>query len=514
MPVRIKVFDTTLRDGEQTPGVNLNIQEKLEIAKRLAAMGVDIIEAGFAIASPGDFPAVKTIAENIKGVRIASLSRALEKDIDRAWEALQNAENPRIHTFIATSDIHMKYKLRMTEDEVLERVAAMVAYAKRYCSDVEFSAEDASRTRVEFLYRVVDTAIKAGATVINIPDTVGYATPEEFGKLIRDIRNNVPDIDKVDISVHCHNDLGLAVANTLAAVINGATQVECTVNGLGERAGNAAMEELIMGLSTRKDYYGDITHGIDTTKIYSTSRLVSGLTGLDVQPNKAIVGANAFAHESGIHQHGVLAEKSTYEIMTPESIGLKQNTMVLGKLSGRHAFEERLKELGYNLSPEEIQRAFNDFKALADRKKTITDQDIEALVREKTSGIQEYFELDSFQISSGNKVVSTSMVSLKRNGTVITEAATGDGPIDAAFRAMERAAGFNMELVDYNLKAVTEGKDALGEVTVRAKKDGKTLVGRGVSTDIMEASIKAYLNVINRALSELGESIINKTAVG
>lgn len=514
MPVRIKVFDTTLRDGEQTPGVNLNIQEKLEIAKRLAAMGVDIIEAGFAIASPGDFQAVKTIAENIKGVRIASLSRALEKDIDRAWEALQNAENPRIHTFIATSDIHMKYKLRMTEDEVLERVAAMVAYAKRYCSDVEFSAEDASRTRVEFLYRVVDTAIKAGATVINIPDTVGYATPEEFGKLIRDIRNNVPDIDKVDISVHCHNDLGLAVANTLAAVINGATQVECTVNGLGERAGNAAMEELIMGLSTRKDYYGDITHGIDTTKIYSTSRLVSGLTGLDVQPNKAIVGANAFAHESGIHQHGVLAEKSTYEIMTPESIGLKQNTMVLGKLSGRHAFEERLKELGYNLSPEEIQRAFNDFKALADRKKTITDQDIEALVREKTSGIQEYFELDSFQISSGNKVVSTSMVSLKRNGTVITEAATGDGPIDAAFRAMERAAGFNMELVDYNLKAVTEGKDALGEVTVRAKKDGKTLVGRGVSTDIMEASIKAYLNVINRALSELGESIINKTAVG
>ena len=444
MPVRIKVFDTTLRDGEQTPGVNLNIQEKLEIAKRLAAMGVDIIEAGFAIASPGDFQAVKTIAENIKGVRIASLSRALEKDIDRAWEALQNAENPRIHTFIATSDIHMKYKLRMTEDEVLERVAAMVAYAKRYCSDVEFSAEDASRTRVEFLYRVVDTAIKAGATVINIPDTVGYATPEEFGKLIRDIRNNVPDIDKVDISVHCHNDLGLAVANTLAAVINGATQVECTVNGLGERAGNAAMEELIMGLSTRKDYYGDITHGIDTTKIYSTSRLVSGLTGLDVQPNKAIVGANAFAHESGIHQHGVLAEKSTYEIMTPESIGLKQNTMVLGKLSGRHAFEERLKELGYNLSPEEIQRAFNDFKALADRKKTITDQDIEALVREKTSGIQEYFELDSFQISSGNKVVSTSMVSLKRNGTVITEAATGDGPIDAAFRAMERAAGFNI----------------------------------------------------------------------
>ncbi|AUS98296.1 2-isopropylmalate synthase [Clostridium thermosuccinogenes] len=512
MPVRIKIFDTTLRDGEQTPGVNLNIQEKLEIAKRLAKMGVDVIEAGFAIASPGDFEAVKAIAENVKGVKVASLSRALEKDIDRAWEAVKNAESPRIHTFLATSDIHMKYKLRMTEEEVLQRVETMVAYAKRYCSDVEFSAEDASRTRVEFLYRVIDKAIKAGATVVNIPDTVGYATPEEFGNLIKNIKNNVPDIDKVDISVHCHNDLGLAVANTLAAIMNGATQAECTINGLGERAGNAAMEELIMGISTRKDYYNNITHGIDTTRIYSISRLVSSMTGVNVQPNKAIVGANAFAHESGIHQHGVLSEKSTYEIMTPESIGLKQNTMVLGKLSGRHAFEERLKELGYNLSPEELNRAFNDFKILADKKKTILDQDIEALVREKAPGIQEFFELDSFQISSGNKVISTAMVSLRRNGDVITEAATGDGPIDAAFNAMERAVGFNLDLQDYSIKAVTEGKDALGEVTVRASKDGKMLIGRGVSTDIMEASIKAYLNVINRALSELGEEIIKVKA--
>lgn len=508
MSKHIKIFDTTLRDGEQTPGVNLNIQEKLEVARHLVKMGVDVIEAGFAIASPGDFEAVKAVAENVKGATIASLCRAVEKDIDRAWEAVKAAESPRIHTFIATSDIHMKYKLKMSEEEVLERAVAMVKYAKNYCSDVEFSAEDASRTRVEFLYRVVEEVIKAGATVVNIPDTVGYATPVEFGRLIRGIRDNVSNIDKADISVHCHNDLGLAVANTLAAMENGATQLECTVNGLGERAGNAAIEEIVMGINTRRDYYG-VSHRIDSTQIHRTSKLVSSLTGVNVQPNKAIVGANAFAHESGIHQHGVLSEKSTYEIMTPESIGLAQNRMVLGKLSGRHAFEDRLKEMGYTtLTSDEIQKAFEKFKNLADKKKVVLDRDIEALVEEKVSQVPEIFELDSFQINSGNKTVSTSMVSLTRNGNTATEAATGDGPVDAAFNAIERASGVSLELEDYGLRAVTEGKDALGEVTVRVSKDGRVFVGRGVSTDIIEASVKAYVNAINRAVSELGESII------
>jgi len=504
MPARIKIFDTTLRDGEQTPGVNLNIHEKLEIARLLAKMGVDVIEAGFAIASPGDFDAIKAVSENVKGVIVASLCRAVEKDIDRGWEAVRNAESPRIHTFIATSDIHMKYKLKMTEDEVLERAVAMVKYARKYCSDIEFSAEDASRTRIEFLCRITEEVIKAGATVVNIPDTVGYSMPAEFGSIIRTLREKVKNIDKVDISVHCHNDLGLAVANTLAAMENGATQLECTINGLGERAGNAALEEIIMGINTRKDYYGAI-HDIDTTQIYRASKLVSSLTGVVVQPNKAIVGSNAFAHESGIHQHGVLSEKSTYEIMTPESIGLAQNRMVLGKLSGRHAFEERLKEMGYTLSPEEVQIAFEKFKVLADKKKVVLDRDIEALVEEKVYEVPEIFELESFQISSGNKVVATATVSVKRNGSVITEAATGDGPVDAAFNAMERAVGFTLKLEDYSLKAVTEGKDALGEVTTRVSKDDNVFVGRGVSTDIIEASVKAYLNAINRAISELGE---------
>ncbi len=504
----IKIFDTTLRDGEQTPGVNLNIQEKLEIARQLEKVGVDVIEAGFAIASPGDFEAVRTVARNIKGVTIASLSRAVEKDIDRAWEAVKDAERPRIHTFIATSDIHMKYKLKMTEEEVLERAVACVRYAKKYCEDIEFSAEDASRSRDEFLYRIFEEVIKAGATVINIPDTVGYAAPAEFGKLIRGIRENVANINKVDISVHCHNDLGLAVANTLAAMENGATQLECTINGLGERAGNAAMEEVIMGINTRKDFY-NITHKIDTTQIYRTSKLVSSLTGVNVQPNKAIVGANAFAHESGIHQHGVMAEKTTYEIMTPESVGLTQNKMILGKLSGRHAFEERLKELGYTtLTSAEIQSAFGKFKSLADKKKEVTDRDIEALIEVEVSEVAEFFELESFQINSGNKVIATSTVNLIRNGEGITEAATGDGPVDAAFNAMERAAGVSVELEAYNLRAVTEGKDALGEVTVRVSKNGKTFVGRGVSTDVIEASVKAYLNAINRAIADFGEGII------
>jgi 2-isopropylmalate synthase, bacterial type len=509
MSTRIKIFDTTLRDGEQTPGVSLNIQEKLEIARQLAKLGVDVIEAGFAIASPGDFLAVKTVAENVKGACIASLCRAVEKDIDRAWEAVQYAEDPRIHTFIATSEIHMKYKLKMTEEEVLQRAVSMVRRAKAYCSNVEFSAEDASRTKPEFLYRVLEGVIDAGATVLNIPDTVGYSSPEEFGKLIRNIRENVGNIDKAEISVHCHNDLGLAVANSLAAMKNGATQLECTINGLGERAGNASLEELIMGIETRKDYYGQIVHNIDTKQIYRTSKLVSKLTGVGVQPNKAIVGANAFAHESGIHQHGVLEEKSTYEIMTPESIGLTQNRMILGKLSGKHAFEDRLKELGYNLSSEDVSKAFEQFKNLADKKKTVLDRDIEALVEEKVSEVEEVYQLDSFQINSGNKVIAMANVSLWKKGNLITEAATGDGPVNAAFNAIERTVGFGLELQDYSLKGVTEGADALGEATVRVMKDGRIFVGRGVSTDIIEASVKAYLNAINRVMSEMEKNMSN-----
>lgn len=510
MAARIKIFDTTLRDGEQTPGVSLNIQEKLEIARQLVRLGVDVIEAGFAISSPGDFEAVKTVAENVKGATIASLSRAMEKDIDRAWEAVRNAESPCIHTFIATSDIHMKYKLRMTEDEVLARAIAMVKYAKKYCSNIEFSAEDASRTRTDFLYRIVEEVIKAGATVVNIPDTVGYSSPDEFGRLIKGIKENVPGIDKADISVHCHNDLGLAVANSLAAVKNGATQIECTINGLGERAGNASVEEIIMGLQTRKDYYGDLEHNIDTKQIYRSSKLVSSLTGISVQPNKAIVGANAFAHESGIHQHGVMAEKSTYEIMTPESIGLSQNKMVLGKLSGRHAFEERLKEMGYNLTPDVISTAFERFKELADKKKTVLDRDIEALVGDKFSEVEEVYKLDSFQINSGNKVISTATLSLIKDGVLVTEAATGDGPINAAFNAVERTVGFELVLQDYSLKGVTEGKDALGEATVRVIKDDRIYVGRGVSTDVIEASVKAYINAINRVVNDHGRKTLGE----
>jgi len=504
LPLRIKIFDTTLRDGEQSPGCSMNTEEKLRVALQLEKLGVDVIEAGFAVSSLGDFEAITAVSKIIRDAKVASLARTLEKDIDRAWEAIKDAKMPRIHTFIATSDIHMKYKLKMTEEEVLDRVISMVKYARNYCDDVEFSAEDASRTRPEFLYRVVEEAIKAGATVINIPDTVGYAMPQEFGELIRKIKCNVPNIDKVDISVHCHDDLGLAVANSLFAIENGAVQVECTINGLGERAGNASLEEVVMAIDTRKDYF-KVEHKIETTQIYRSSKLVSTLTGINVQPNKSIVGANAFAHESGIHQHGVLTEKTTYEIMKPESIGLSQNRMVLGKLSGRHAFEEKLKEMGYNLNEEQIKNAFQKFKDLADRKKDISDKDIEALVQEKVAKIPEVFQLETYQISSGDKVVSTATISVKRNGNVYTEAATGSGPIDAAFKAMERAVGFTLNLEDYSLKAVTGGKDALGEVIVRVSKNGNAFVGRGVSTDIIEASVRAYLNAINKALSELGE---------
>ncbi len=505
MPRKIEIFDTTLRDGEQTPGISLNVKEKLEIARQLEKLSVDVIEAGFPIASNGDFNAVKAIAENVKGPVITGLARANFKDIDRAAEALKAAERPRIHTFIASSPIHMKYKLKMTEEQVLEAAVAAVKRAKSFVEDVEFSAEDASRSDVEFLCRLFSAAIKAGATVINIPDTVGYTTPGEFGQLIKTVIEKVPEIDKVKVSVHCHDDLGMAVANSLEAVIYGATQVECAVNGLGERAGNAALEEIVMALDTRKDFY-QVEHGINTKQIYRTSKMVSTITGIFIQPNKAIVGANAFAHESGIHQHGVLTEKSTYEIMTPQSIGLTTNTLVLGKHSGRHAFAERLKEMGYELSQDELNKAFERFKDLADRKKEISDLDIEAIVEDQVMKLPQHIELECFQVSTGNKAIATATVRVNVSGEVIEEASTGDGPIDAIYKALERACNMDCKLVDYSIRSVTAGKDALGEVTVRVEKDGRIFLGRGLSIDIIEASAMAYTNAMNKTMWNNGYS--------
>ncbi|SDK74458.1 2-isopropylmalate synthase [Natronincola ferrireducens] len=502
MASHIKIFDTTLRDGEQSPGCSMNLQEKLQVAKQLERLKVDVIEAGFAIASPGDFAAVQAVAQAVKNCRVASLARALPEDIDRAYEAVKYAEAPRIHTFIATSDIHMKYKLKASKEEVLERAVSMVKYAKKYCSDIEFSAEDASRSEVAFLYEIFEAVIKAGATVINIPDTVGYTTPDEFYNLILNIKNNVPNIDLAEISVHCHNDLGLAVANTVAAAKAGATQLECTINGIGERAGNAALEEIVMALNTRKDVYG-FTTGIETTEIYPASRLVSKLTGMRIQHNKAIVGDNAFAHESGIHQHGVLAHKSTYEIMTPESVGLTKNKLILGKHSGRHAFEERLKSLGYHLSKEELNKTFQEFKNLADKKKVVYDKDLEALVEEKSVNTKEIYKLGQFVINSGNTITSTAIVKLWNNEEEVEKVATGHGPVDAAFKAIDKIVGNGFTLEDYALNSVTEGEDAQGEAVVKIKLDEDIYNGRGISTDVVEASIKAYINAINKMLNEL-----------
>ncbi len=499
---KIKIFDTTLRDGEQSPGCSMNLSEKIEVAHQLEKLNVDVIEAGFAIASPGDFVSVKTIAEKIKDTKVASLSRALKKDIDRSYEALKNAASPRIHTFLATSPIHMKYKLKMSPEDVLAQAADMVKYAKSLCGDIEFSAEDASRSEPEFLYKVLEGVIKAGATCVNIPDTVGYSTPEEYYEFVLGVKNNVAGIEKVDLSVHCHNDLGLGAANSLAAVRAGATQVECTINGIGERAGNAALEEIVMIINTRHDLY-DFSTGIDTRQIYNSSRLVSSITGVAVQPNKAIVGENAFAHEAGIHQHGILANVETYEIMTPESIGLEHNTFVLGKHSGKHAFADRLKTLGYNIDEERLAHSFEQFKELADRKKDVSDMDLRALVEFESLEIPNEFEIDSFVVNSGNKMTATAMIKLIRNDEVLEEATTGDGPVDAAFNAIDKCVGMSFRLEDYVVRSVTGGKDAQGEVSVKLGKDGKKYKGKGLSTDIVEASVKAYVDAINRYYYEI-----------
>lgn len=499
---RIKIFDTTLRDGEQSPGVNLITEEKLAIAKQLARLKVDVIEAGFPIASPGDFEAVKAIAKEVRDVEIAGLARSNQKDIDRAWEALKGAENPRLHVFIATSPIHMKYKLKMTEDEVLERAVFAVKHARQYISNIEFSPEDGSRSKPEFLYRLFEEVIKAGATVLNIPDTVGYATPGEFGNLIKGIKENVRNINQAEISVHCHNDLGLAVANSLTALENGAEQVEVAVNGIGERAGNTALEEIVMALATRKDYY-NLAVNQDISQIMRLSRMVTKLTGMEIQPNKAIVGKNAFAHEAGIHQDGVIKERTTYEIMDARSIGLNENSLVLGKHSGRHALRDFVKKSGYELSEEKFEDLFREFKELADKKKKLRPMDIEALINNEIYSIDTIYELDYVSVSTGNTVLPTATIRIKKEGDILEKAAcSGDGPIDAIFQVINEVLDFDdIKLISYKIDAITEGTDALGEVVVKLEIDGKTYIGHSAKTDITYASTLSYLEAINRYMS-------------
>lgn len=501
---RVYIFDTTLRDGEQSPGVSLNTKEKLKIAKQLARLGVDIIEAGFPVVSNGDFEAVKVISQKVKGPIIAALARTADADVDAAWEALKEAETPRIHTFIATSPIHMRYKLRKSPEEVIESAVRAVKRAKKYVEDVEFSCEDGSRSELDFLVKILAAVIDAGATTVNIPDTVGYSTPEEYASIIKYLRENIPNSHRAIFSVHCHNDLGLAVANSLAAINAGAEQVECAMNGIGERAGNASLEEIVMALYTRRPVYKKDT-GINYSELYRTSKLVSTLTGMPIQPNKAIVGKNAFAHESGIHQDGVIKERTTYEIMNPKLIGIYQNNLVLGKHSGRHAFKQRLEEMGYELSAEDLERAFKRFKDLADRKGEITSQDLEAIVKEEVKAVPETYRLEYLHFFSGNRVVPTATVGLFRDNMVIEEAAIGDGPVDAGMKAVDKITGLNASLIEYSLNAITAGKNALGEVLVRVKYEGHIYIGRGLSTDVIEASIKAYLDATNRIYYELGK---------
>lgn len=494
---KIKIFDTTLRDGEQSPGASMNIEEKLNLARQLCRLGVDVIEAGFPIASEGDFEAVKAIAMEIKGPEIAGLARANEKDIYRAYSAVKYAEKPVIHTFIATSDVHLKYKLKMTRDELYEKAVNMVKYAKSFTENIEFSAEDASRSDLNFLCRVIEGVIESGATTVNIPDTVGYATPFEFFNFIKSIREKVKGIDNVILSVHCHNDLGLATANSLSAISAGANQVECTINGIGERAGNAALEEIVMALDVRKDIYNAVT-GVNTTEIYRSSQLLTHITGVSVQPNKAIVGKNAFAHEAGIHQDGVLKEKTTYEIMTPERVGRQPNELVLGKHSGKHAFKEKLASLGYLLKDEEIEAAFVKFKALADRKKDIYDEDIDSLVA-KSHHLEKY-ELKYVNVVCGDTVSPLSMVKLMVDGELKHNSSCGNGPVDAAINAIEKIVNSGAKVVAYEVKSIRGTTEAQGDVSVTIEDaDRKTsITGRSAHTDIVVASAKAYVNALNK----------------
>jgi 2-isopropylmalate synthase len=495
---RIVIFDTTLRDGEQSPGASMNTAEKVRLAHQLERLGVDVIEAGFPVSSPGDFEAVQAVARAVKRPQVAALARCSKGDIDRAWEAIREAANPRIHVFLATSDIHLKHKLRKSREEVLRLAEEMVAYACRHTPNVEFSAEDASRSDLAYLAQVVERAISAGAQTINVPDTVGYALPGEHAEMIAYLKEHVPNIDRCVLSVHCHNDLGLAVANSLAAVEAGARQVECTINGIGERAGNTSLEELVMALHTRHDRLG-FTTGIATEQIYTASRLVSHVTGIMVQPNKAVVGANAFAHEAGIHQDGVLKEPTTYEIMTPESIGIRKSSLVLGKHSGRHAFRERLIELGYELSDEHLKAVFERFKELADKKKQMFDEDLEAIVADEVLRIPDKFKLRYLNVCTGTLTVPTATVRIEVDGQVEeVVVGTGVGPIDAAYNAIAQITKVRGKLLHFQVNAITGGMDAQGEVSLRLEEDGRIVTGQGADPDIILAAAKAYVNALNR----------------
>ena len=504
MQKTVRFLDTTLRDGEQTPGVSFHLNEKVEFAKALEALGVDMIEAGFAGSSQGDFQAVSAISAAVN-TGVCSLARCVDSDIRASWDALKNAAKPRIHVFIATSPVHRAAKLNMSKEQVLEAAIRGVRLARSLCADVQFSCEDATRTELDFLYQVYRAVVAEGATTLNIPDTVGYSSVREYGELIADIqRNVVGDREDIILSAHCHNDLGLATATTLEAIRNGARQVECTVNGLGERAGNAPLEEILMNLRTRKDIYG-LEDNLQPKGIYRISRLAAGISGIEVQPNKPVVGANAFAHQSGVHQHGVLKDRSTYEIMKPEELGIPQGGLMLGKLSGRHALREHANELGLHLTEHELNRAFEKFKELADRKKDITERDVMAILREQMHGSLGQYRMHSFQIFSGNRMTSTATVSLNNGGDIVTRADCGDGPVEACFHAVDQITGMPCSLESYQLRAVTEGEDALGEVTVRVRHESAVMLGKGVSTDIIEASCLAYLNAVNRLLEHEAE---------
>jgi 2-isopropylmalate synthase len=511
---KVFIFDTTLRDGEQAPGIALNSKEKLEIAEQLARLEVDIIEAGFPISSIGEFEAVRTIAENVKGPQIAALARAMDQDVDRAWEAIKDARDPRIHVFLSTSDIHRKYMLEATEEEIVAQAVASVKRAKGYTSNVEFSPQDATRTDADFLCEVVRATIEAGATTVNIPDTVGYTLPHEFEEVLAYLYQRVPQLNDVILSVHCHNDLGLAVANSLTAVRAGARQVEVAVNGIGERAGNCSLEEVVMALRTRRDILSFVECTVNTREIARTSRMVSLLTGYSIQLNKAIVGANAFAHESGIHQHGVLQDRMTYEIMDAEEIGYEGGKIVLGKHSGRHAFTSELEKMGYELTREELQRAFERFKELADKKIQISDKDIEAIIADEMRTVGDTWELVDLTLVGGTTVEPRSTVRVKvPGGETVQESASGDGMIDAACGAIVRATGVEARLLSFTVGAVTGGTEALGDVTVQIDIEGDRYSGRGVSTDVVEASARAFLNAINRA-ARLGKRVRAADAPG
>ena len=496
----VQIFDTTLRDGEQSPGCSMNREEKVRMAQQLERLRVDVIEAGFPIASVGDFEGVQAIARTVRGCAVAGLARAVKTDIDRAWQALQGAARPRIHTFIATSDIHMTHKLHKSRDQVLADAVEAVRYARSLCQEVEFSCEDASRSDNAFLCEIVEAAIEAGATVINLPDTVGYALPAEYGEMFAGIRKRVRNIDRAVLSAHCHNDLGLAVANSIAAIEAGARQIECTVNGIGERAGNAALEEIVMAIATRTEHL-HVSTQVHTQEIFRSSKLLSSLTGMLVQRNKAVVGANAFAHEAGIHQDGVLKSAITYEIMTPQSVGIRHSTLVLGKHSGRHALKARFAELGYDLTQEEIEHAYKAFCALADQKKEVYDEELIAILEDHDALAGEAYHLEAFHVSTGTAIRPTATIELRQGDQRFVDSATGDGPVDAAYRAIERITGTLGKLTEYSLKSVSLGHDTVGEAFIRVEIDGVLYNGRAASTDIVTGSVMAYLGALNRALA-------------